>query len=111
MHVRRVPFHLFEIEVDLGLGDRLGVIRSDDFRSLMEPPGAAAPAGPNAEAKIIHRQLRSRNNVEHADEGLHPVKLTTHILAENAALEVGQDGLSLHGRNLRTRRKAESRKS
>ena len=110
MHVGRVPFHLLKVEMNLRLGDRLGVVRSDNLRALMKATGAAAPARPDAEAKIIYRQLGRGHDVEHADKRLHPVKLAAHILAENAALKIGQDGLSLHGGNLRGQEKAESQK-
>ena len=64
----------------------------------MKSTGPAAPASPDAQSKIIYRQLRRGNNVEHADKSLHPIKLATHILAQDAALEVGQDDLALHAR-------------
>ena len=110
MHIGCVPFHLLQIEMHLRLRNRLGVIRSHNFRALMKAPGAAAPARPDAESKIIYRQLGRRHDVEHAHQGLHPVKLAAHILAQDAALEIGQDDLSLHGGNLLERRNAESKK-
>jgi hypothetical protein len=79
MDVSRVPLHLLEIEIDFGLGNRLSVVRPDNFRALMETARAAAPTAPNAESKIIHRQLWRRDNVEHADECLHPVKLAADV--------------------------------
>jgi hypothetical protein len=76
----------------------------------MKSTGAAAPAGPDAESEIIHRQLGCGNDIEDADESLHPVKLATHVLAQDAALEIGQDDLSLHGGNLRVSENAERQK-
>ena len=95
MNVGRVAFHFLQVEIDFRLRDRLSVIRSDNFRALMKPTGAAAPARPDAEPQVIDRQFRRRNDVEHADERLHAVEFAAHVFAQHAALEVGQDGLGL----------------
>src|SRR5450755_4482716 len=63
----------------------------------MKTAGAAAPARPDAETQVIHRQLRRRDNVEDADERLHAVEFAAHIFAKHAALEVGQNNLGLQG--------------
>ncbi len=54
----------------------------------MKPARAAAPASPDAEPHVIDRQLRGRDDVEDADQGLHAVEFAAHILAEHAALEI-----------------------
>src|SRR4030095_1255510 len=56
MDIGRVAFHLFEHKFDLRLRDDLLFIHAYDARSLAEFAGAAAPAGPYAEPKIVNRQ-------------------------------------------------------
>jgi hypothetical protein len=55
MDVGRVAFHFFELELDLCLRDYLLFVHAHEARFLVKFAGAAAPAGPNAEPKIIDR--------------------------------------------------------
>ena len=89
MDVGGMAFHFLQVKIDFRLRDRLGVIRADDFRALMKPARAAAPARPDAEAQVIDRQFRRGHDVEHPDKRLHAVEFAAYILAEHAALEVG----------------------
>ena len=89
MDVGGVAFHFLQVKIDFRLRDRLGVIRADDFRALMKPARAAAPARPDAKAQVVDREFRCRHNVEHPDKRLHAVEFAAYILAEHTALEVG----------------------
>ena len=56
MNIGRVAFHLFEHKLDVRLRDDLLFVHAYEARFLAKFAGAAAPAGPDAESKIIDRQ-------------------------------------------------------
>src|SRR5215211_2835077 len=56
MNIGRVAFHFFEHELDFRLRDYLLFVHAYDPRLLTKLAGAAAPARPDAEPKIIDRQ-------------------------------------------------------
>ena len=89
MDVGGVTFHFLKVKIDFRLRNRLGVIRADNFRALMKPARAAAPARPDAEAQVVDGEFRCRHDVEHPDKRLHAVEFAAYIFAEHAALEVG----------------------
>jgi hypothetical protein len=93
MNVGRVAFHFFEFELDLGLRQNVLLVDAHDARSLLEFPGAAAPTRPNAESHVIDRERRRSDHVEHADQSVHPVELATNVLAQHAALQIGENRL------------------
>ena len=97
MDIGRVPFHLSQLELYLGLRQHLLFVDTNDARFLPEPSGTAAPARPDTEPEGVYRQGRRRDYVEHTHEGLHAVDFTTHIFAQHAALEVRQDCVAIHG--------------
>src|SRR5689334_21971130 len=84
--VSRVPFHFFEDKFHLRLSDDLLFIHSDNARSLLKLSGATAPTRPNTEPHIVNRQNGSRDNVDDANERLHPVEFAADIFAKHAAL-------------------------
>ena len=86
-----MPFDFFQLKFHFGLRQDLLLIHADDARPLLEFPRTAAPARPNAQPHASDRQLRSRHNINDADQSLHSVKLVPHVLAQDAALQVGQD--------------------
>jgi len=60
---------------------------------LSKPAGPAAPPAPDAETEIVDWKARRRNHIEHADQCLHSIEFAAHILAQDAALEIGQNGV------------------
>src|SRR5262249_5973356 len=91
VHVGGVAFHFLELEFNFRLGEHILLVYADNARSLPEFADAATPARPDAQPQIINRQRRRGNDVEHADQRVRAVKLATNVLAEHAALQVGED--------------------
>ena len=85
-----------EVEVHFAGGDGFLVFGSEDGGLLGEAAGAAAPAGPEAEFEKSERNGGSGDDADDADEGLLSASLLADILAEEAGLEVGQNGFG-HG--------------
>ena len=96
MDVRGVSFHLLKQELNLRLRNYLLLVNSDDARPLPKLPYPAAPARPDAQPHTIDRERRRRNNVEHTNECLHPIKLAAHIFTENRTLQVGKNNIRIH---------------
>ena len=92
MDIRRVGVEGRELEFHFTSGDRFLVLRIQDRRLLRELPDSAAPAGPEAEFEKAERNRRSGNHADDADQRLLAASLLAHILAEDAGLEIGQDG-------------------
>jgi hypothetical protein len=54
--IRGVPFHFLQFKFHLGLCNHLLLVRAHSPRFLPESPGAAAPARPDTEPKVIDRE-------------------------------------------------------
>ena len=91
MNVGGVAFHFLQLKVHFGLGEHILFVCSDDSRLLPELARAAAPTRPNAQPQIIDRQTRRGHDVQNADKSLHAVEFAPDVLAEHAALQVGQN--------------------
>src|SRR6267143_1544246 len=85
---RGVPFHFLQFKFHLGLCNHLLLVRAHNPRFLPESPGAAAPARPDTEPKVIDWARLGGNHVDHADECLHAVEFTANVFAKNAAPQV-----------------------
>src|SRR5213082_1660787 len=91
MNVGGMAFHFLELKFHFRLREHILLVHSDDARPLLEFTSAAAPARPNAQPQIIDRQRRRGDNIEHADQSIHAVELATDVLAQHAALQVGEN--------------------
>src|SRR5438034_11093120 len=96
MDIGRVAFHLLEHKLDLRLRDYLLFVHTYEARFLAKLTGAAAPASPDAEAKIIDRQRGRRDHTQHAHKGLHAVDFAADVLANDRALQVGKNDVRFH---------------
>jgi hypothetical protein len=91
-----VPFHFLQLKFHLGFCNYLQLVRAHNLRFLEESSGAAAPARPDTEPKVIDRQRLGGNHIDHANERLHAIVFAANVLAKHAALQVRQDGILFH---------------
>jgi hypothetical protein len=71
-------------------------VHSYDARFLPELSRAAAPPRPDAKPHVIDGERRRWNNVDDANERLHPIELAAHVFAKHCALQVRKDYFVLH---------------
>ncbi|MGC1478956.1 MAG: hypothetical protein WA771_00505 [Chthoniobacterales bacterium] len=94
-----VGAHLLERKVDLKLRELGLVVRSDDRGTLTEATFSPAPTGPETEFEEGDGELGSRDRGDDTDESLLAAGFRPDVLAQDAGLEIGQDGRIFDGEN------------
>ena len=79
------------------LGDGLVVIAAQNQGSLDKLARAATPTGPEAELEESEGKHRGGDHADHANDRLLPAGFRAHVLAEHAALQVGENCVHVLG--------------
>jgi hypothetical protein len=95
-HADRGVRRVFQFKFHFALADDRGLVGRDEARAFVELADARRPAVEDADAAGDDGNLRHADDVDDADKEKISVRFLTDFLADERALEIGENSGGLH---------------